>query len=131
MVEYKKLSYQESRLSLNDPYGSPSADNAHMHPFYRISSSVLDAVAESTANGNLVVLVRGVVFGVFLSWYRLLLVFFLLPPSVLTWILKYLHDNQKLLDAIQVNAMNGNIGKSKDGKYHFTPYIEFVIRFGS
>jgi Arf-GAP/coiled-coil/ANK repeat/PH domain-containing protein len=52
MVEYKKQSYQESRLSLNGPYGSPSADNAHMHPFSRISSSVIDAVAESAANGK-------------------------------------------------------------------------------
>ncbi|KAK2445222.1 ADP-ribosylation factor GTPase-activating protein AGD3 [Trifolium repens] len=59
MVEYKKQSYQESRLSLNGPYGSPSADNAHMHPFSRISSSVIDAVAESAANGKVRVIRQG------------------------------------------------------------------------
>ncbi|GAU38121.1 hypothetical protein TSUD_318080, partial [Trifolium subterraneum] len=59
MVEYKKLSYQESRLSLNGPYGSPSAENAHMHPFSRISSSVLDAVTESAANGKVRVIRQG------------------------------------------------------------------------
>ncbi|CAJ2661839.1 unnamed protein product [Trifolium pratense] len=27
-----------------------------------------------------------------------------------------------------IYTMNGNIGKSKDGKYHFTPCIEFFLR---
>lgn len=52
MVEYKKLSYQESRLSLNGPYGSPRGEGAHLQPFSRRSNSVVDAVAESAANGK-------------------------------------------------------------------------------
>ncbi|WJX63088.1 hypothetical protein P8452_48014 [Trifolium repens] len=32
---------------------------------------------------------------------RVLLVFFLLPPNVLTWIIKYRHDDHILLEAIK------------------------------
>lgn len=50
MVEHRKLAHQESRLSLNGPYGSPSGDN--MQHFSRISNKVVDAVTESAANGK-------------------------------------------------------------------------------
>ncbi|XP_073224279.1 ADP-ribosylation factor GTPase-activating protein AGD1-like isoform X2 [Cicer arietinum] len=59
MVEYKKLSYQESRLSLNGPYGSPRGEGAHLQPFSRRSNSVVDAVAESAANGKVRVIRQG------------------------------------------------------------------------
>lgn len=58
MVEYKKASYQESRLSLNGPYGSPSGE-VNIHPFSRISNSVVDAVAESAASGKVRVIRQG------------------------------------------------------------------------
>lgn len=50
MQEYKKQVYQESRLSLNGPYGSPIGDS--VHPFSRISNEVVDVVKESAANGK-------------------------------------------------------------------------------
>lgn len=50
MQEYKKQVYQESRLSLNGPYGSPSGES--VHPFSRISNEVVDVVNESAANGK-------------------------------------------------------------------------------
>lgn len=52
MVEYKKLVHQESRLSLNGPYGSPSGEGVNMHPFSRISNTVADVVTESAADGK-------------------------------------------------------------------------------
>ena len=50
MEEYKKQVYQESRMSLNGPYGSPGGDS--VHPFSRISNEVADVVMESAANGK-------------------------------------------------------------------------------
>lgn len=52
MVEYKKLVHQESKLSLNGPYGSPSGEGVHVQPFSRISNKVVDAVTESAADGK-------------------------------------------------------------------------------
>lgn len=53
MQEYKKQVYQDSRLSLNGPNGSPSGDSAH--PFSRISNEVVDVVKESAANGKVLI----------------------------------------------------------------------------
>jgi len=50
MQDYKKQAYEESRLSLSGPYGSPCVDFAH--PFSRISNEVADVVMESAANGK-------------------------------------------------------------------------------
>lgn len=52
MQEYKTQVYQESRLSLNGPYGSPTGDS--VHPFSRISNKVVDVVKESAANGKVI-----------------------------------------------------------------------------
>ncbi|KAK7358706.1 hypothetical protein VNO77_00644 [Canavalia gladiata] len=57
MQDYKKQVYQESRLSLNGPYGSPSGETAH--PFSRISNEVADVVMESAANGKVQIIRQG------------------------------------------------------------------------
>ncbi|OIW18264.1 hypothetical protein TanjilG_20319 [Lupinus angustifolius] len=58
MEEYKRHVYEESRLSLNGPYGSsPSGDSAH--PFSRISNDVVDVVMESAANGKVQIIRQG------------------------------------------------------------------------
>ncbi|XP_058731919.1 ADP-ribosylation factor GTPase-activating protein AGD3-like isoform X2 [Vicia villosa] len=57
MQEYKKQVYQESRLSLNGPYGSPSGEA--VHPFSRISNEVVDVVNESAANGKVQIIRQG------------------------------------------------------------------------
>ncbi|XP_050899072.1 ADP-ribosylation factor GTPase-activating protein AGD1 isoform X2 [Lathyrus oleraceus] len=57
MQEYKKQVYQESRLSLNGPYGSPSGES--VHPFSRISNEVVDVVNESAANGKVQIIRQG------------------------------------------------------------------------
>ncbi|XP_027341301.1 ADP-ribosylation factor GTPase-activating protein AGD3-like isoform X2 [Abrus precatorius] len=57
MQDYKRQVYQESRLSLNGPYGSPSGDSAH--PFSRISNEVVDVVMESAANGKVQIIRQG------------------------------------------------------------------------
>ncbi|KAE9602711.1 putative Arf GTPase activating protein [Lupinus albus] len=58
MEEYKRQVYEESRLSLNGPYGSsPSGDSAH--PFSRISNDVVDVVMESAANGKVQIIRQG------------------------------------------------------------------------
>ncbi|XP_027191263.1 ADP-ribosylation factor GTPase-activating protein AGD1 isoform X3 [Cicer arietinum] len=57
MQEYKKQVYQESRLSLNGPYGSPIGDS--VHPFSRISNEVVDVVKESAANGKVQIIRQG------------------------------------------------------------------------
>ncbi|CAK8579096.1 unnamed protein product [Lathyrus sativus] len=57
MQEYKKQVDQESRLSLNGPYGSPSGES--VHPFSRISTEVVDVVNESAANGKVQIIRQG------------------------------------------------------------------------
>ncbi|KAG5058509.1 hypothetical protein JHK86_013505 [Glycine max] len=57
MQDYKKQVYEESRLSLNGPYGSPSRDSAP--PFSRISNEVADVVMESAANGKVQIIRQG------------------------------------------------------------------------
>ncbi|KAL5053144.1 hypothetical protein RYX36_033826 [Vicia faba] len=57
MQEHKKQVYQESRLSLNGPYGSPSGES--VHPFSRISNEVVDVVSESAANGKVQIIRQG------------------------------------------------------------------------
>ncbi|XP_029130266.1 ADP-ribosylation factor GTPase-activating protein AGD3 isoform X1 [Cajanus cajan] len=57
MQDYKRHVYEESRLSLNGPYGSPSRDSAH--PFSRISNEVADVVMESAANGKVQIIRQG------------------------------------------------------------------------
>ena len=57
MQEYKKQVYQESRLTLNGPYGSPIGDS--VHPFSRISNEVVDVVKESAANGKVQIIRQG------------------------------------------------------------------------
>lgn len=57
MQEYKKQVYQDSRLSLNGPNGSPSGDSAQ--PFSRISNEVVDVVKESAANGKVQIIRQG------------------------------------------------------------------------
>ncbi|XP_057751676.1 ADP-ribosylation factor GTPase-activating protein AGD3-like isoform X2 [Arachis stenosperma] len=57
MEEYKKRVYQESRMSLNGPYGSPNGDS--VHPFSRISNEVADVVKESAANGKVEIIRQG------------------------------------------------------------------------
>ncbi|CAJ1937589.1 unnamed protein product [Sphenostylis stenocarpa] len=57
MQDYKKQVYEESRLSLSGPYGSPSGDSAH--PFSRISNEVADVVMESAANGKVQIIRQG------------------------------------------------------------------------
>ncbi|XP_057422877.1 ADP-ribosylation factor GTPase-activating protein AGD1-like isoform X4 [Lotus japonicus] len=59
MVEYKKLVHQESKLSLNGPYGSPSGEGVHVQPFSRISNKVVDAVTESAADGKVRIIRQG------------------------------------------------------------------------
>ncbi|KAK2438939.1 ADP-ribosylation factor GTPase-activating protein AGD3 [Trifolium repens] len=57
MQEYKKQVYQESRLSLNGPDGSPTGDS--VHPFSRISPEVGDVIKESAANGKVQIIRQG------------------------------------------------------------------------
>ncbi|XP_061372320.1 ADP-ribosylation factor GTPase-activating protein AGD1-like [Gastrolobium bilobum] len=57
MQEYKRQVYQESRMSLNGPYGSPSADC--VHPFSRISNEVVYVVTESAASGKVQIIRQG------------------------------------------------------------------------
>ncbi|TKY60534.1 ADP-ribosylation factor GTPase-activating protein AGD3 [Spatholobus suberectus] len=57
MQDYKKQVFEESRLSLNGPYGSPRGDSAH--PFCRISNEVADVVMESAANGKVQIIRQG------------------------------------------------------------------------
>ncbi|KAK7369601.1 hypothetical protein VNO80_11643 [Phaseolus coccineus] len=57
MQDYKKQAYEESRLSLSGPYGSPRVDFAH--PFSRISNEVADIVMESAANGKVQIIRQG------------------------------------------------------------------------
>ncbi|RDX62071.1 ADP-ribosylation factor GTPase-activating protein AGD3, partial [Mucuna pruriens] len=57
MQDYKKQVYEESRLSLNGPYGSPSRDSAQ--PFSRMSNEVADVVMESAANGKVHIIRQG------------------------------------------------------------------------
>ncbi|XP_019434429.1 PREDICTED: ADP-ribosylation factor GTPase-activating protein AGD1-like isoform X1 [Lupinus angustifolius] len=57
MVQYKQLAREESKLSLNGPYSSPSGDS--MQHFSRISNKVVDAVTESAANGKVQVIRQG------------------------------------------------------------------------
>ena len=110
MVEYKKLSYQESLLSLNGPYGSPSGEGANMQPFSRISNSVVNAVAESAANGKVRVIRQG-----YLSkrssnlrgdWKRR---FFVLDSrGMLYYYRKPLHANSLNQQSTQRNCVNEN-----------------------
>ncbi|XP_045823307.1 ADP-ribosylation factor GTPase-activating protein AGD3-like isoform X2 [Trifolium pratense] len=57
MQEYKKQVYQESRLSLNGPNGSPTGDS--VQPFSRISPEVVDVIKESAANGKVQIIRQG------------------------------------------------------------------------
>ncbi|XP_057417370.1 ADP-ribosylation factor GTPase-activating protein AGD1-like isoform X2 [Lotus japonicus] len=58
MEDYKRQVYQESRLSLNGPYGgSPSGDSRH--PFSKTSNEVADVVMESAANGKVQIIRQG------------------------------------------------------------------------
>ncbi|KAL2342822.1 hypothetical protein Fmac_004107 [Flemingia macrophylla] len=57
MQDYKKHVFEESRLSLNGPYASPSRDSAH--PFSRISNEVADVVMESATNGKVQIIRQG------------------------------------------------------------------------
>ncbi|XP_027920050.1 ADP-ribosylation factor GTPase-activating protein AGD1-like [Vigna unguiculata] len=57
MQDYKKQAYEESRLSLSGPYGSPLGDSAH--PFSRISNEAADVVMESAANGKVQIIRQG------------------------------------------------------------------------
>ncbi|RDX76801.1 ADP-ribosylation factor GTPase-activating protein AGD1, partial [Mucuna pruriens] len=59
MLEYKKHIHQESMLSLNGPYSSPSRDGVQGQPFSRISNKVVDAVTESAENGKVQILRQG------------------------------------------------------------------------
>ncbi|KAK7318336.1 hypothetical protein RJT34_03035 [Clitoria ternatea] len=57
MQDYKRQVYKESKLSLNGPPGSPSANL--VHPFSRMSNEVQDVVMESAANGKVQVIRQG------------------------------------------------------------------------
>ncbi|KAE9587367.1 putative Arf GTPase activating protein [Lupinus albus] len=57
MVQYKQLAREESKLSSNGPYSSPSGDS--MQHFSRISNKVVDAVTESSANGKVQIIRQG------------------------------------------------------------------------
>ncbi|KAJ1411889.1 Pleckstrin-like proteiny domain [Sesbania bispinosa] len=57
MQDYKRQVYEESRLSLNGPYGSPTGDC--VHPFPKISNEVADVVMESAANGKVQIIRQG------------------------------------------------------------------------